>query len=63
LAKDVEYDSVTKESSTEIKRKLDQATQMLSAATDPEERDRLREYARELERLFEAAADDEDREI
>ncbi|WP_168202862.1 MULTISPECIES: hypothetical protein [unclassified Tardiphaga] len=52
---------MTKKTSTELKRELDQATRMLVGATDPGERDRIREYVRELERLFEAAADSEER--
>ena len=42
-----------------LKGKLDQATRMLACAIDPADKDWLREDVRELERLFEAAADRE----
>jgi hypothetical protein len=48
------------EASTELKRKLNQATRLLAATTDPADKDRIREYVRELERLYEAAADREE---
>jgi hypothetical protein len=47
-------------SKAELKQKLDQATRLLSAATDPITQERLGEMVRELERLVEIAADRED---
>jgi hypothetical protein len=48
------------QASTELKCKLDQATLLLAASKDPADTERIREYVRELERLYEAAADREE---
>jgi hypothetical protein len=45
----------------ELKRKLDQATRLMDATGDPVTKSNLTEMVRELERIVEIAADEEER--